>query len=203
MTPAATDPVTTVAPVPTTATTPAPAPAPTTTVTAPAAATQPATPTAADQSASQPAKTVSEALARLGIGTVVGTTVVYDASGAPVAAATSAQSCAPVISVGVSAAPAAVSELAGRQAVHAHRTAGDPPQLRGPPAPIDAPSSPVATVGGGAAAPGGASGERDCAIQLDQVVLELPDGGLAFGVDRCAPTAPAPANAGARAPPVA
>ena len=142
-------------------------------------------------------------LARLGIGTVSATTPGDGASAMPVVAAASTTACAPVISTSVGAQSAAGSLLPGHQASHTHRSDQDQTQLRGPPAPFQAPSAPAATAGGGSAAPGGAGGQRDCAIQFDQVVLELSDGGTAVATGCCAPTAPAPTSDGARAPPVA
>lgn len=118
-------------------------------------------------------------------------------------AASSLQSCAPAVPVGVVAPAAAVSALAERQAAHIHRAADDPPQMRGPPAPLHTPSSPIATAGAGTPPAGGASGGRDFAIDGDAIVFELPDGDVAVAPQSSDHAAPASANAGARAPPVA
>ena len=116
--------------------------------------------------------------------------------------ATSTQACAPAVPVGVPAPPEAVAALASHQAAHTHRTVDGPPQLRGPPAPLQAPSSPDATAGGGSAAPGGASGVRDVALLGEQLSIELSDGDVPVAADVCDASAPAAANAPARAPPV-
>lgn len=118
-------------------------------------------------------------------------------------AATAAQACSPAVPVGVAAPPAAVSALAERQAVHVNRTADDPPQIRGPPAPLETPTSPCATAGGGSASPGGASGDRDCAIHGDAIAFELADSHVVFAPHGSDHVTPAPANAAARAPPIA
>jgi hypothetical protein len=115
-----------------------------------------------------------------------------------------AQACGPAaVTVSPVAPSTMIAPVATRQTTHARRTEDAPTQLRGPPAPLQTPASPVATVGGTSAAAGGASGGRDCAIQVDAVVLELPDGAPAVATDLCPPAPPATAGTGARAPPLA
>jgi hypothetical protein len=110
----------------------------------------------------------------------------------------------PVGAVGVVSSPQTAAALAGHPAVHPRGERDEPPRLRGPPAPLDPQSSPFATGGNGGTAPGGANGERDSAIHADQIVLELADGVVVAAPEHsCDHDAPAPANAAARAPPVA
>ena len=141
-----------------------------------------------------------EALARLGIGTIAAPAVV-DAT--PSATAAPAQACTPVGAGAAVTSPQTAAALAGHPIEHPHGASDEPTHLRGPPAPLDTPSSPCATAGTAGAAAGGASGERDCAIHADQIVFELADGATAVAADSSDHVAPAPANAAARAPPVA
>jgi len=143
---------------------------------------------------------VREALARLGIGTIAVPAIVDTT---PIVAAAPAQACTPIGTASSVTSPQAVTAFAGHPVTHSHGTSDEPQHLRGPPAPLHTPASPYATGGSTGAAPGGANAQRDCGIHADQIVFELADGGTAVAADSCDHTAPASANAAARAPPVA
>jgi hypothetical protein len=148
------------------------------------------------------AKSVRTALRRLGIGTIAATPAAA-ADDAPVAFV-SAPACTPIGTVDAAAPSQTQNGLHGHPAVPSRRSGGEPPAVRGPPAPLESPSAPLAVAGSGSAAPGGVSGERFSAILADQIVFLLDgDGASAFVFACCEHVAPAPANAAARAPPVA
>lgn len=154
-----------------------------------------------DDDAKSEEKAVRVALKRLGIGTIAAPAradvATEDAPAAP------APSCTPIGIVDVVPASETVDGVAVESVVRPHRAGGEPPLVRGPPAPLESPSAPFAAAGSASAATGGASGERDCGILADQIVLTLVDAGSAVATDRSVHAAPAPANAAARAPPVA
>jgi len=193
-------------------TTPATTPiAPPAATTAPAIAPPPSAvaapsrphPAAADQTPTEvPAKTVGETLARLGIVPVTATFAGDAVSGAGVVSMM-VQAYAATGTVGAVAPPTVIAPIATRTIAHVRRSERQPTRLRGPPEPLQTPASPVATGGGASAAAGGASGGRDLSLQVDALVLELPDGAPAVASDRWAPAAPATTSAGARAPPIA
>lgn len=167
---------------------------------APAAASDDQQAATVDERATRAAKAVRSALHRLGIGTIAAPAA--DDDPAPVAA-TAAPACTPIgIVVSVSS-PETTDGIVTRSAIRPHRADGEPPAVRGPPLPLDAPSSPIATAGAAAGGTGGFSGDRDCAVLADQTVFTLEDGAVAVVERSCDHVAPAPANAAARAPPVA
>jgi outer membrane biosynthesis protein TonB len=147
------------------------------------------------------AKSVQTALRRLGIGTIAAPA--DDDAGAP-AAAVPAPACTPIGTVDAAATSQTDSGLDGHPAVRSHRSGGEPPVVRGPPAPLESPSAPLAVAGSGSAAAGGVSGERFSAVLADHVAFLLDgDGASAVAFECCYHVAAAPANAAARAPPVA
>ena len=168
-------------------------------VVAPSTDPEATSPEPSDQGTALRPAAVREAFARLGIGTIAVPSV---ADTTPTVAAAPAQACTPVGTVSMVSSQT-TSSLPGRIIVHPRRGDDEPPHLRGPPAPLDPSAPSFATTGSGGAAPGGASTERDCAILTDQIALTLADGGTALVDGSCDHLAPAPANAAARAPPVA
>lgn len=187
---------------------PVPAPvlalAPTTTVAAVTVDAEPAIaseqPAVGDDDARRDAKVVRRVFERLGLGTIA---VPGAADSTDDQAAAPAPACTPIGTLATAVAPQVGTAVAPHTTTRAHRVDGDPPLVRGPPAPFDPPSSPMATAAGGSAATGGVSGERDCAILADQLVLTLADGESKVADDCGDHDAPAPADAAARAPPVA
>ena len=155
---------------------------------------------AVDDDARRDAKIVRRAFERLGLGTIAGPGAA-DAADHHVAAP--AQACTPIGTVAATGAPQVGTVVAPHPTTRTHRVDDDPPLVRGPPAPLDSPSSPMATAAGGSAATGGVSGERDCAILADQLVLTLAGGESKVADDCRDHEASAPAEATARAPPVA
>jgi hypothetical protein len=160
----------------------------------------PATDAAKATDGKRQAKVVRAAYRRLGLGTIAAPAAPGAGTSVTVAPA---QACTPIGAVAVTEGPQGATGLASRADIHPRRVEDDAPTVRGPPAPLQSPSSPIATAGAASAGAGGASSDRDCAILADQIVFTLAGGGCATASDCCDHAAPAPANAAARAPPVA